>query len=74
LAERFPTIDILVNNAGITGFEGPFEGAPPSHDPENVSLADWRAVHAVKNDGTFLGCRYAIRAMRDRGAGSIINI
>ena len=73
-AERFTTLDILVNNAGITGFEGPFDSAPPAHDPENATLADWRAVHAVNNDGTFLGCRYAIRAMRTKGAGSIINI
>lgn len=71
---RFPVLDVLVNNAGVTGFEGPFDGAPPAQDPENNSLADWRAVHAVNNDGTFLGCRYAIRAMRARGAGSIINI
>lgn len=74
IADRFPALDVLVNNAGITGFEGPFVGAPPAHDPENASLADWRAVHAVNNDGTFLGCRYAIRAMRAKGAGSIINI
>lgn len=60
IAERFPTLDVLVNNAGITGFEGPFDGSPPAHDPENASLADWQAVHAVNNDGTFLGCRYAI--------------
>lgn len=74
VAERFPTLDVLVNNAGITGFEGSFDGAPPAHDPENTTLADWRAVHAVNNDGTFLGCRYAIRAMRTKGAGSIVNI
>ena len=72
--KRYPTLDILVNNAGITGFEGPFNGAPPAHDPEHALLADWRAVHAVNSDGTFLGCRYAIRAMRPKGAGSIINI
>jgi len=63
-------LDILVNNAGITGFEG----APVAHDPEHASLADWRAVHAVNLDGTFLGCRAAIRAMRPKGKGSIINI
>lgn len=74
VAARFSALDILVNNAGITGFEGPFDGAPPPHDPENASLADWRAVHAVNNDGTFLGCRYAIRAMRAKGKGSIVNI
>jgi NAD(P)-dependent dehydrogenase (short-subunit alcohol dehydrogenase family) len=70
LTEAWPACDVVVNNAGITGFE---EALRP-HDPENASLADWRAVHAVNLDGTFLGCRYAIRAMRPRGAGSIINI
>lgn len=70
LTEAWPACDVMVNNAGITGFE---EALRP-HDPENASLTDWRAVHAVNLDGTFLGCRYAIRAMRRRGAGSIINI
>jgi 3(or 17)beta-hydroxysteroid dehydrogenase len=63
-------LDILVNNAGITGFEG---GAV-AHDPEHAGLADWRAVHATNLDGTFLGCRMAIRMMRAKAAGSIINI
>jgi NAD(P)-dependent dehydrogenase (short-subunit alcohol dehydrogenase family) len=65
-----PAIDIVVNNAGVTGFE---EAIAP-HDPENAALSDWRAVHAVNLDGTFLGCRYAIRAMKARRAGAIINI
>ena len=70
LASLVPAIDILVNNAGITGFE---QGAV-AHDPEHVSLADWRAVHAVNLDGTFLGCRYAIGAMKEKGTGAIVNI
>ena len=70
LAEIWPECDVVVNNAGVTGFE---EALRP-HDPEHASLEDWREVHAVNLDGTFLGCRYAIRAMRKRGAGSIINI
>lgn len=73
-ATLFPELDILVNNAGITGFETAIDGTPPAHDPEHARLADWRAVHAVNLDGTFLGCRYAIRAMKAKGAGSIINI
>ncbi|GIT93082.1 short-chain dehydrogenase [Jannaschia pagri] len=73
IAEAVPRLDILVNNAGITGFEGE-DGPPPAHDPEHATLADWRAVHATNSDGTFLGCRYAIGAMRETGAGSIINI
>ncbi len=70
LAAEVPAADVVVNNAGITGFEvltGP-------HDPENASLADWHRVHAVNLDGTFLGCRYAIGAMKGKGTGSIINI
>lgn len=74
VAGAYPVLDVLVNNAGVTGFEGPFDGAPPPQDPEHASLADWRAVHRVNLDGTFLGCRYAIAAMRARGAGSIINM
>jgi NAD(P)-dependent dehydrogenase (short-subunit alcohol dehydrogenase family) len=70
LAVDWPVCDVVVNNAGITGFED----GPRPHDPETASLADWRAVHAVNLDGTFLGCRYAIAAMRGTGAGSIINI
>lgn len=70
LASAHPQMDIVVNNAGITGFEN----GPALHDPENASLADWRRVHAVNLDGVFLGCRYAIAAMRAKGAGAIINI
>jgi 3(or 17)beta-hydroxysteroid dehydrogenase len=68
--ERAGRLEVLVNNAGITGFE---EGLR-AHDPEHASLADWRAVHETNVDGTFLGCRYAIRAMKEKAEGSIINI
>lgn len=68
--QTLPEVDIMVNNAGITGFE---EG-PVAHDPENASLSDWHKVHRVNLDGTFLGCRYAIRAMKAKKSGSIINI
>lgn len=70
LAAAVPAADVVVNNAGITGFE---DGMVP-HDPEHASLSDWREVHRVNLDGTFLGCRYAIGAMRGTGRGSIINI
>ena len=65
-----PAVDVVVNNAGVTGFE---DGLV-AHDPETASLADWRAVHAVNLDGTFLGCRYAIGAMKAKGEGAIVNI
>ncbi|MEJ5056776.1 MULTISPECIES: SDR family oxidoreductase [unclassified Pseudomonas] len=62
--------NVLVNNAGITGFE---QGAV-RHDPEHARLEDWHAVHHTNLDGVFLGCKYAIRSMRNSGGGSIINI
>ncbi len=70
LARAWPAIDVLVNNAGIIGFEN---GAAPQ-DPLEGSLADWRRVMAVNLDGCFLGCRYALAAMAERGEGSIINL
>jgi NAD(P)-dependent dehydrogenase (short-subunit alcohol dehydrogenase family) len=70
LAALVPAVDVVVNNAGITGFEA----GPVAHDPEHASLDAWRSVHRVNLDGTFLGCRYAINAMKAKGAGSIINI
>lgn len=70
LARAIPAADVVVNNAGVTGFE---HGVVP-HDPEHASLAAWREVHRTNLDGTFLGCRYAIGAMKGAGTGSIINI
>ena len=63
-------LDIVVNNAGITGFEG----GMVLHDPEHADLVCWHAVHRTNLDGVFLGCKYAIQAMRRTGSGSIINI
>ncbi len=76
---RHGRLDILVNNAGVTGFESIEEGvAPAAHDPEHAPLDAWRAVIATNLDGTFLGCREAIRAMRQArplgAGGSIVNL
>ncbi len=60
-------IDVLVNAAGI-------EGNLEAGSPESTSYADWRQVHAVNLDGTFLGCRAVLPVMKRLGAGSIINI
>ena len=46
---------------------------PAAQDPETLSLETLRAVLAVNLEGVVLGCRYAIRAMRERG-GSIVNV
>jgi NAD(P)-dependent dehydrogenase (short-subunit alcohol dehydrogenase family) len=58
-------LDAYVNNAGILGPEGPLH---------ETSLEDWEEVNAVNMRGVFLGCRTAIRAMRDSGGGSIVNV
>jgi NAD(P)-dependent dehydrogenase (short-subunit alcohol dehydrogenase family) len=58
LAKAVPVADVVVNNAGVTGFEA---GMVP-HDPEHASLADWREVHRVNLDGTFLAA--AMRSAR----------
>ena len=57
-----------MNNAGIAPKGGPIE---------DLSLEDWRHVTAIDLDSVFLGCKYAIRAMKQNASesgGSIINI
>ncbi len=60
-------IDVLVNAAGI-------EGDLQAGSPETTSLAEWRRVHAINLDGTFLGCRTVLPIMKRQKAGSIVNI
>ena len=62
--KRFQSLDILVNSAGMVLIA----------DVEQISLEDWRRVHAVNLDGTFLGCKHGVRVMKEFGAGSIINL
>jgi NAD(P)-dependent dehydrogenase (short-subunit alcohol dehydrogenase family) len=56
-------LDILVNSAGICS-------ASPIAE---TGLDDWRRLLAVNLDGTFLGIKHSIRAMRTTG-GSIVNV
>lgn len=69
IAEKYGRLDILVNNAGITGF---LESTGP-WDAENSDLKAWEEVHRVNSTGVMLGCKYAIKIMKENG-GSIINI
>ena len=67
--EKYGKLDILVNNAGITGFletNGPF-------DAENVDQDSWDEIHKVNSNGVMLGCKYAIKLMKENG-GNIVNI
>lgn len=65
----FGKLHIVVNNAGMTGLDdlGP-------QDPEHASLNSWKTVNAVNTEGVFLGCKHAIKAMKNEKGGSIINI
>ena len=64
-------LDILVNNAGIGGGPGTIE---------TTTRENWDKVFAINVDGVFLGCRFAVGAMKlvsvakSRPSGSIVNI
>ena len=62
--ERFGGLNILVNNAGVVVMAS----------PEETTLEQFRFANAVMSEGVFLGCKYAIRAMKASGGGSIINM
>ena len=61
---EFGGLDILVNNAGIIAGGG----------IEETTEEDWDSVVNINQKGVWLGMKYAVPAMRQRGAGSIINI
>jgi 3(or 17)beta-hydroxysteroid dehydrogenase len=61
--EQFGRLDVLVNNAGIV---------IPA-DIETTTLEQYRLINAIHGEGAFLGCKYAVEAMKI-GGGSIINI
>ena len=64
VVSEFGRLDILVNCAGTALLK----------DIEATTLDEWRALHAVNLDGTFLGCKHAVRVMKDRGGGSVVNM
>lgn len=57
-------LDGLVNAAGVIRMGTTAE----------TSIEDFRLVMAVNVDGTFLGCKHAMRVMQPRGTGVIVNI
>jgi NAD(P)-dependent dehydrogenase (short-subunit alcohol dehydrogenase family) len=58
------SLDGLVNIAGVFTPGIPFE---------DMTLAQWRHHMDVNLDGSFMGCRLAMKAMAKTGGGSIVN-
>lgn len=56
-------IDVMCNNAGIES----------TVSVVDCSLEEWDRVFAVNARGVFLGCKFAIPPMLERGSGLIIN-
>ena len=65
--KHFGALHVLVNSAGI-GL---------TKTVEEITLEEWRKVHAIDLDGVFLGCKYGVAEIKKHTAtlgGSIINI
>jgi NAD(P)-dependent dehydrogenase (short-subunit alcohol dehydrogenase family) len=63
-AERFGGVDILVNNAAYRA----------KANTMDMPVSEWDRMLAVCTRGTFLCLREAVKQMRHRGGGSIVNI
>ena len=62
--QSYGKLDILVNNAGIC----------VAASIEDTTLEDWRWTMKINLDGVFLGVKSAVKAMKETGGGSIINL
>jgi NAD(P)-dependent dehydrogenase (short-subunit alcohol dehydrogenase family) len=64
---KFGALHVLLNSAGI-GL---------SKTVEDITLEEWRRVHAIDLDGVFLGCKHGVGEIKKHTAklgGSVINI
>jgi 3(or 17)beta-hydroxysteroid dehydrogenase len=64
VVREYGRLDVLVNNAGVVELAS----------IEDTSEEVWRKVNSVGTDGTFYGCKHALRVMKETGSGSIINM
>ena len=62
--EAMDGLSVLVNNAGI-GVQARIETIP---------LDEWHRVMAINLDSVFLGCKHALRYLRENQPASIVNI
>lgn len=63
--ERWGRVDGLINNASVLGDREPLR---------DVDVEAWRRVIDANLTGAFIACRAVLPAMRDAGAGSIVNV
>ncbi|NEZ56382.1 SDR family oxidoreductase [Adonisia turfae] len=61
--KEFGGLDIAFNNAGITGIPGAVT---------DLSLDDWNNILATNLTSSYLGAKYQLPAMVNRGGGSLI--
>jgi NAD(P)-dependent dehydrogenase (short-subunit alcohol dehydrogenase family) len=65
--------DVVAEHGAIAGLVNIAGVFTPGILFEEMSLAQWRHHMDVNLDGSFLGCRFAIKAMAKTGGGSIVN-